>query len=458
MRTFCALAALLLAAAAARADELRDVYQELLEIDTTHDAGSATKAAEAMAARLKAAGMPAADVQVLVPPGKPTKGNLVARLRGAGGKKPLLLLAHIDVVEARKEDWTTDPFKLVEKDGYYYARGTSDDKAMAAIWVETLIRLTKEGAKPGRDIIVALTADEEGGPDNGVEWLLANHRDLIDAAYALNEGGGGQIKDGKYVANEVQVSEKVYQSFQLEVTNPGGHSSRPIKDNAIYHLAGGLTRLAKHDFPAKLDDGTRAMLTALSRIPGMADARDLAAAARSLDPKVVARLSKSPNYNAMLRTTCVATMVQAGHAENALPQRARATVNCRLLPGEDPAAVQKTLVDVLADPAIHVTPIAPAGRSPSSALLPELMKAVGELTAAMWPGVVVMPSMSSGATDGRFLRAAGIPCYGVSGIFRDVDDVRAHGKDERLGVKQLDEGRTFLFRLVRRLTDLPDKS
>src|SRR5262249_17746803 len=278
MRILCALAALLLGAGSVRADELRDIYQELLEIDTTHDAGSTTKAAEAMAARLRAAGMPAADVQVFVPRGKPTKGNLVARLRGGGGgKKPILLLAHIDVVEAHKEDWTTDPFKLVEKDGYYYARGTSDDKAMAAIWVETLIRLVKEGARPGRDLIVALTADEEGGPDNGVEWLLANHRDVIDAAYALNEGGGGQIKDGRYVANEVQVSEKVFQSFQLEVTNVGGHSSRPIKDNAIYHLAGGLTRLAHHDFPARLDDGRRAMLIALSQIPGMKDARDLAA-------------------------------------------------------------------------------------------------------------------------------------------------------------------------------------
>jgi acetylornithine deacetylase/succinyl-diaminopimelate desuccinylase-like protein len=458
MRMVLVLAAIVLGAGAARADELRDIYQELIEIDTTHDAGSTTKAAEAMAARLKGAGLPAADVQVLVPPGKPTKGNLVARLRGTGKRKPLLLLAHIDVVDAHKEDWTTDPFKLVEKDGFYYARGSSDDKAMAAIWVELIMRLARAGARPDRDLVVALTADEESGPDNGVSWLLATHRDLIDAAYALNEGGGGEIKDGKYIANEVQVSEKTYQSFQLETTNPGGHSSRPSKDNAIYHLAAALDRLARFDFPAKLDDGTRAMLLALSRIPGMKDARDLTAAAKGLDARLAARLSKDSYYNALLRTTCVATQVAAGHAENALPQRARATVNCRLLPGEDVAAVQKVLAGVVADPAIAVTPLAPGSGSPGSALLPELMGAVGDLTQAMWPGIVVMPSMSTGATDGRYLRAAGIPCYGVSGIFRDVDDVRAHGKDERLGVKQLGEGRTFLYRLVRRLSGLPDEA
>jgi acetylornithine deacetylase/succinyl-diaminopimelate desuccinylase-like protein len=452
MRTLCALAALLLGAAPAAAGELQDIYKELIEINTTHDSGSTTKAAEAVAARLKAAGFPAADVKVLVPPDKPTKGNIVARLRGTGARRPLLLLAHLDVVEAKKEDWTTDPFQLVEKDGYYYGRGTTDDKAMAAIWVETMIRLVKDKPPLDRDIVLALTADEEGGPDNGVAWLLANHKDQIDAAYTLNEGGGGEIKNGKYIANEVQVSEKVFLSFQLETTNPGGHSSRPTKDNAIYQLAGGLTRLAQKQFPARLDEGTRAMFATLAKIPGMKDAADLAAVAKNNDPKAAARLSRNPAYNALLRTTCVATLIQGGHAENALPQRARANINCRILPNDDPAVVEKTLVAWIADPGIKVTPVAKVDRSPPSPLLPELMSAVGEITEAMWPGIVILPVMSTGATDGRFLRAAGIPCYGVSGIFHDVDDIRAHGKDERLGIKQLDEGATFLYRLVTRLS------
>jgi len=445
----------LLLALPARGDELHDVYRELIEIDTTHSTGSTTAAAQAVANRLLAAGMPAADVQVLIPPGKPTKGNLVARLRGTGARRPLLLLAHLDVVEARKEDWTTDPFKLVEKDGYYYGRGTTDDKAMVAIWTEIFVHLASAKARPDRDLILALTADEESGPDNGVAWLIATHKDLISAEYALNEGAGGQIKDGKYTANGVQLSEKVYANFQLEVTNPGGHSSRPTKDNAITRLAAGLVKLGAYDFPARLDDTTRAMLAALGKIPGMKDARDLTAAAAKGDPAVLARLSKNSFYNALLRTTCVATTVTAGHAENALPQRAQANVNCRILPGEAPAEVEKTLVRVLADPAIKVAPVGQIDASAPSPLLPELMGAVTDLTAAMWPGIVVLPSMSTGATDGRYLRAAGIPCYGVSGIFSDVDDPRAHGKDERLGTKQLDEGAIFLQRLVARLAGLP---
>ena len=451
------LAVAWLVAVPARADDLHDIYRELVETDTTHAAGSTTVAAQAMAKRLLAAGVPAADVQVLVPDGRPSKGNLVARLRGTGAKPPLLLLAHLDVVDARKEDWTTDPFKLVEKDGYYYGRGTIDDKAMAAIWVDLVARLARAKARPERDLILALTADEESGPDNGVSWLLAKHKDLIAAEYALNEGGGGQIKNGKYTANDVQVAEKVYANFQLEATNAGGHSSRPTKDNAITHLAGGLARVGAFDFPVRLDETARAMLAALARIPGMPDARDLAAAAVHPSPAVVARLSKSSYYNALLRTTCVATLVNAGHAENALPQRAQANVNCRILPGEDPKAVQKTLERVIADPGVHVTPVGQIDSAGPSPLRPELMQAVADLTETMWPGIIVLPAMSTGATDGRFLRAAGIPCYGVSGIFSDVDDPRAHGKDERLGVKQLGEGAVFLNRLVTRLTGLPSQ-
>jgi len=442
-------------AGAAQADELQEIYKQLVEINTTHSTGSTTAAAQAMAKRLTDAGLPAADVKVLVPPDRPNKGNLVARLRGSGGRKPLLLLAHLDVVEARPEDWTTNPFKLVEKDGYFYGRGSTDDKAMAAIWVETLMKLARAKARPDRDLILALTADEESGPDNGVAWLLKEHRDLIDAEYALNEGGGGEIKDGRYIANSVQMSEKVYANFQLEVTNPGGHSSRPSKDNAIYHLAGGLTRLGAFDFPARLDDTTRAMFAALGKIHEVKEWQDLAAAAAHPTPGALAKLAKNNFYNALMRTTCVATIVEAGHAENALPQRARGNVNCRILPGDTPADVQKTLEKVLADPAIHVKQAGDIDVSAPSAPQPDVMQAVGDLTKSMWPGVVVLPSMSTGATDGRFLRAKGIPCYGVSGIFTDVDDPRAHGKDERLGVKQLGEGAVFLSRLVARLSGLP---
>jgi acetylornithine deacetylase/succinyl-diaminopimelate desuccinylase-like protein len=450
-----ALLVVLLCAGAARADELQDVYKQLVEINTTHSTGSTTVAAQAMAKRLTDAGFPAADVKVLVPPDRPNKGNLVARLRGTGGKKPLLLLAHLDVVEAKREDWSTDPFQLVEKDGYYYGRGSIDDKAMAAIWVETMMRLARAKARPDRDLILALTADEEGGPDNGVAWLLKEHRDLIDAEYALNEGGGGEIKDGHYIANTVQMSEKIFADFQLEVTNPGGHSSRPSKDNAITHLAGGLVRLGAFDFPARLDDTTRAMFAALGKIPEVKERQDLAAAAAHPTPAALAKLAKNNFYNALMRTTCVATMVDAGHAQNALPQRARANVNCRILPGDAPADVQKTIEKVLADGAIHVKQDGDIDVSAPSAPQPDLMQAVADLTKSMWPGVVVLPSMSTGATDGRYLRAKGIPCYGVSGIFSDVDDPRAHGKDERLGVKQLGEGAVFLGRLVARLSGLP---
>jgi acetylornithine deacetylase/succinyl-diaminopimelate desuccinylase-like protein len=448
------MAAALLAAEPAPSDHdalLRAIYKELIEINTTDPSGDNTRAAEAMAARLRAAGFPEADVQVPTP--MPRKGNLVARLRGTGQRRPLLLLAHLDVVEARREDWSVDPFTLLEKDGYFYGRGTSDDKAMAAIWVATLIRLRQEGYRPDRDIIVALTADEETGPANGVEWLLATHRDLIDAELALNEGARGQIKDGRYVANGIQASEKVFESFRLEVTNPGGHSSLPRKDNAIYRLAAALGRLAAFEFPVRLGEVTRAYFERMSTLTSGPEAPDMRAAVRTPpDADAVARLSRSPLHNALMRTTCVATRLEGGHAENALPQMARAIVNCRILPGTPPGEVQSTLVKAVADHGVTVTSLAPPKPSPPSPLSPDIMGPVEEVTRAMWPGVPVLPVMGTGATDSLYLRQAGIRAYGVSGLFADVDDNRAHGRDERMGVRELYEGREFLYRLVKRLS------
>jgi acetylornithine deacetylase/succinyl-diaminopimelate desuccinylase-like protein len=433
--------------------EFREIYRELIEINTTDSVGDTTKAAEAMAARLRAAGYPAADVQVLAP--HPKKGNLVARLRGSGAGKPLLLLAHLDVVEARREDWSTDPFKLLEQDGYFYGRGSIDDKAMAAIFVDTLIRLKKDGFAPSRDLILALTADEELGSSsryNGVRWLLANHRALIDAELALNEGGGGEMRGGRHLVTRVQTSEKVPIGYRLEVTNPGGHSSRPVKDNAIYHLAAGLVRLGQFDFPTRLGEASRLYFERTAALHAGPLADDMRAVARiPPDPDALARLAADPGYNALLRTTCVATRLEGGHANNALPQMARAVVNCRVLPDERPEDVQRALVRVLADDRITIKPTSEWIGSPPSPLDPDIMARVERLTAQMWPGALVIPTMSTGATDSRWLRNAGIPSYGVSGLFTEAGENRAHGKDERIGVKDLYAGREFLYRLVREL-------
>jgi acetylornithine deacetylase/succinyl-diaminopimelate desuccinylase-like protein len=432
-------------------EQARDIYKELIEINTTSSAGSTTRAAEAMARRLRAAGLPAADLSVLGP--EPNKGNLVARLRGRGTRKPLLLLAHLDVVEARREDWSTDPFVLLEKDGYFYGRGTTDDKAMAAIWVSNLIRYAREGYRPDRDLIVALTADEEGGDANGVEWLLKAHRELVDAAYCLNEGGGGQIKDGLRLANTVQASEKVYESFWLEVKDRGGHSSLPTAENAIYRLSTGLSRLAAFHFPARLNEVTRAFFSRQSAIATGPEAADMKAIlADPPDPQAISRLSERPYFNALLRTTCIPTRLEAGHADNALPQTARALVNCRMLPDETPSEVEQTLVRVLADEKITLMPLAPPRPSPPSPLAPEVLGPIERITEALWPGVPVMPVMSTGATDGLHLRRAGIPTYGVDGLFEDISDVRAHGKDERLKASSFYEGQEFLYRLVKSLS------
>ena len=430
----------------------RDFLKELIEIDTTDATGDNTAAAQAMADKLLAAGFPPEDVQVLGPVER--KGNLVARYRGRdSGRKPLLLLAHIDVVAADPADWNLDPFTFVEQDGYFYGRGTTDDKDEAAIHIANLIRLKQEGFQPDRDIIVALTADEESGDHNGVDWLLKNHRELVDAEYALNEGGGGSMKGGIHVANNVQASEKVYQSFLLEATNPGGHSSLPVKDNAIYRIADALIRIRNHDFPVSLNEVTQMFF---ERSEGLEEG-ELAEAMQGVlrnppDPAAIAYLSNTPYYNSRLRTTCVATLVDAGHAENALPQRARATVNCRVLPGASIDAVHETLETVIGDPQVSVNRVAEAKPSPPSPLTPEVLGAIEQTTEDMWPGVPVVPTMSTGATDGLYLRNAGIPVYGVSGIFGEIGDVRAHGQDERVLIEAYFEGQEFLYRLTKALS------
>ncbi len=432
---------------------LREIYKELVEINTTDSVGDNTRAAEAMAARLRAAGFAAEDVRVVVHPGNAKKGNLVARLRGTGARRPLLMLAHIDVVEARKEDWSNglDPFKLTERDGFFYGRGTSDDKAMAAIFVANLIRYKQEGFKPERDLIIALTADEEGGDFNGVDFLIKNHRELVDAEFGINEGGGGRYRKDVKLFNGVQASEKVYQSFMLEAKNKGGHSSLPVKDNAIYHLTGGIERLARFDFPVNLNEVTREYFKRMAALESGQTAADMRAVAAGTtpDPAAVARLSESPYNNALLRTTCVATRLEAGHADNALPQTARATVNCRILPQESAQDVERTLAGVLANDQIKITYIKTPKPSPPSPLTPEVMRPIESLTETMWRGVPVVPLMGTGATDSLYFRQAGIPVYGVSGIFSDIDDNRAHGRDERMGVQALYDGQDFLYRLVK---------
>ena len=432
-----------------------DIYKELLEIDTTTATGDTKAAAEAMAARLKAAGFSDADVKVFSP--APRKGNLVARLNGTGKRKPILLLAHLDVVPALREDWSVDPFKLTEQDGYFYARGSSDDKYKAASFVTNLIRYRQESYKPDRDIIVALETDEEILDHDGVgiQWLLNNHRDLIDAELALNEGGGVGLRDGKPIRNSVQTTEKVSLSYQLEVRDRGGHSSVPRKDNAIYRLADGLAKLSKFSFPVRLNETTRAYFERMAQFESEETAADMRAVlADQPGPSAISlvRLSANPAYNALLRTTCVATMLQGGHAVNALPQLATAKVNCRILPAEPVTEVKATLERVLDDDQITVTQLGQPVLSAPSALNEEIMDAIGKLTQEFWPGAIVLPVMSTGATDGSYLRNAGIPTYGHSGMANDIKEFRAHGRDERVPVKSFYQGDEYLYRLVKMLS------
>jgi acetylornithine deacetylase/succinyl-diaminopimelate desuccinylase-like protein len=443
----------------------RDIFQQLIEINTTDSVGSTTAAAEAMAKRLRDAGFPASDVTVLGPNDR--KGNLVARLRGAGTQRPILLLGHLDVVEARRSDWTTDPFQFVEKDGYFYGRGTQDMKDGDAIFVATFIRLKQEGYKPDRDLILALTADEEGGKSNGVDWLLKNHRDLIDAAFALNgDGGGLDTENGKPVIVSMDASEKLYADFQLRVTNRGGHSSLPVPDNAIYHLADGLVRLEHYQFPFELNPVTRTYFERMAAVETGQKAADMKAILKTPpDPAAIARLSEDPLENATLRTTCVATRLDAGHANNALPQTALANVNCRILPGHTREEIRQTLIRILDDPKIEVGYVDVTGRVLASApndealppveLRPEVMKPLEQIAGEMWPGAPVVPTMATGASDGVYTNAAGIPTYGVSGVGIDMDDIRAHGKDERLRVGSFYQGLDFYYRYLKAITSAP---
>ena len=431
-----------------------DIYKELIEINTVTATGDTAKAAEAMAARLRTGGFPDADVHAFSP--APRKGNLVARLRGTGARKPILLVAHIDVVPASREDWSTDPFKLVEQDGYFYARGSGDDKYMAAAFIANLIRYRQEGYKPDRDIIVALETDEEILDKDalGIQWLLKNHRDLIDAEFALNEGGGVGLKDGKPIRSSVQTSEKVSVSYELTVKNKGGHSSLPVKDNAIYRLAAGLTRLSTFSFPVNLNETTRAFFERTAQMEGgqvSEDLRALLSGQSDLAAAAAARLSAIPFYNAQLRTTCVATMLDGGNAINALPQLASAKVNCRIMPGEPVDGVKATLERVLADDQIAVKQIDQATISAPSALNEGIIGPITQLSAEFFPGAVVLPTMSAGATDGSYLRNAGIPTYGHSGLANDIGESRAHGRDERVLVKSFFTGNEYLYRLVKLL-------
>ncbi len=420
----------------------RDIYKELVEINTSQSVGDTFAAATAMAARLKAAGFPAADVQVFQT--APKRGNLVARLRGTGKsqRKPILLLAHIDVVEAKREDWSTDPYQFVEKDGYYYGRGTGDDKFMAAAFVANFVRYKQEGYRPDRDLILALTTDEEIADryGYGIKDLIKNHRSLIDAEFALNEGGGVALQDGKPKWVSLQTSEKLYQSYWLEVTSNGGHSSQPSKDNAITQLSAGLVRLGQFEFPVHLNETTRAYFDTLATLTPGADGTDMKAAVASATPDAaaaVARLSTRPAYNAQFRTTCVATRLEGGHADNALPQLAKAMVNCRIIPGESVQDVRSMLVKAVADDRIKITLDELDTPSDPSPLTKEITSTINKLAPKFWPGVPLLPVMSAGATDGRFLRNVGIPTYGHSGLAGDMFDNRAHGKDERVGVKAL---------------------
>jgi acetylornithine deacetylase/succinyl-diaminopimelate desuccinylase-like protein len=462
-----AAASLLLAGQAqaqSRPDQVafRALYKELVETNTTASAGSCTLAAQRMAAHLKAAGFPDQDVIVFAPPEFPKSGGLVAIYPGKDPKaKAILLLAHIDVVEAKREDWTRDPFTLVEEGGYFYARGASDDKAQASIWVDSLIRYRAEGYKPRRTIKMALTCGEEGGgPSNGASWLMANKRDLIDAAFALNEGAGGQLDDhGKRVAHTIEAGEKTSQSFVLEVTNPGGHSSRPVPDNAIYRLADAIEKIRAYEFPVMIDDANKAYLLGMAKVDGgERGAAMTALVANPKDAKADALLSKDPSLHTMLRTTCVATMLSAGHAQNALPQRATANINCRIFPGVSRDEVRDKLVALIGDSQVSVSRTAaagPRGEAPAPPLTPQIMGPIEKVSAEMWPGVPVIPILQAGATDGKALTAGGIPTYGVQGVFYEPDLGRIHGLNERIGVTSLYEGRDFLYKLVKLYADQP---
>ena len=441
--------------------EARAILQQLIEINTTESVGNVTKAAEAMAKRLREAGFPDKDVIVAGPDER--KKNLVVRLRGTGKRAPILFIGHLDVVEAKREDWSMDPFQFIERDGNFYGRGTRDMKSGDAILMMSFLRLKREGYQPDRDLIVALTADEEGGNSNGVDWLLKEHKDWIDAEYCINlDGGEFERLKGERVLAGLQASEKVYADFQFATTNPGGHSSIPGPNNAIYELAAALGKLEKFSFPVRINEITREYFRRSAGLTAGSLATDLRGAAQE-PPNLAAiqRLSAMPYYNSLLRTTCVATMLAGGHAANALPQSARATVNCRIFPGEDPEEVRQTLVRVVGNPNVEVSLITektadrkpvPIVAVPPSLPLPELNAALEKALSTMWSGIQVVPTMSTGATDGKYLRIAGIPTYGIACMFFDMEDDRSHGRDERVGVQDFYDGVEFGYRFMKTLS------
>lgn len=442
------------AASDAGLERFRAIYKELVETNTTLSAGDCTEAALRMSARLKTAGYPAEDMKIFVPEGHPKEGGLIAVLQGTDpNAKAILMLAHVDVVEAKREDWTRDPFKLIEENGYFYGRGTSDMKAQAAIWVDNMIRYREEGFKPKRSIKLALTCGEETNSAlNGAGWLAKNERQAIDAEFALTEGVDGDLDaKGNKIALEVLAAEKMSQNYTLEATNPGGHSSRPVPDNAIYHLVRAVDRLSRYEFPVQLNDANRGYFTGMAKVVGGENgAAMLAVVKNPQDQAAVAVLDKNVNWHAMLRTTCVATMLTAGHATNALPQRAKANINCRIFPGVSREEVKTQLITIVNDAAVSVT--IPEVRGPEakpSPLTPQILKPIEEVANEMWPGVPVITTLEPGASDAQFMNPAGIPTYGVDGIFTDPDGGGIHGLNERVRIESVYEGRTFLYRLVK---------
>ena len=440
----------------------REIFQQLIEINTTDSVGSITAASEAMQQRFLEAGFPKENIYLGGPNDR--KKNLVLRFRGKGPKKPILFIGHLDVVEARREDWTTDPFKFVEKDGFFYGRGTQDMKESDAILVTTFIRLKKEGYQPDRDLILALTADEEGGKSNGVDWLIKNQHKLIDAEYVVNpDGGGVDLENGKPIAMDVDATEKLYGDYQLTATNPGGHSSLPVPDNAIYHIADALQRLQSYTFPFELNAITRAYFDKMSTLESGQTASDMKGIlATPPDNAAIARLSENPEYNSTMRTTCVATRLSGGHANNALPQTAQANVNCRILPGHSLEETRQDLIRIFNDPKITVRYVndggevfdtAPGRKAlPPAALKPEVMQPLETVVGKMWPGIPIIPTMSTGASDGVYTNGAGMPTYGISGVALETNDVRAHGKDERIPIDSYYKGVDFYYQLVRALS------
>ncbi len=442
------LAAAGLAAAETPRQEARAIFAELIGINTTDSIGDNTRAARAVARRMLDAGYPAEDVQVVEP--APRKGNVVVRLRGSGAGKPILFLAHLDVVEARRADWSMDPFVLTEKNGYFYGRGTQDCKGDVSLLVETFVRLKREDFRPRRDLILALTSDEETGNWNGVDWLLKNHRDWIEAEFCINnDGGGGMLKAGKPLLYEIQAAEKSWASYHVVAKNAGGHSSLPVPDNAIYDVAEALERIRKVTFPVDLNPVTRGFFAGQAAVDPEHAADLRAIVANPQDTAAAGRLSKSPLYNALLRTTCIPTLIAGGHAENALPQSVDATINCRVLPQEPIEPVTRRLQDAVRG--LPVTLVAPPSFRQKIVSNPpaEFIARVAEAIRGVWPGVPVIPAMDTGGSDGTWLRQEGIPTYGVSVLFNDVDDIRAHGRDERIRVESFEKGLEFEYRLVK---------